>query len=116
MSHRMNQLAESDRALYFVSFTVDPAHDTPVALATYASHYPAGVGRWWFLTGAREKLDNLAFNAFHLNRVDGTFEHSTRFALVDGKMRIRAYYETLRDEFRPQLLADARRLERENAH
>lgn len=114
MSHHMHQIAEANPDLLLISFTVDPGHDTPTALAEYARHYPVRAGRWWFLTGPAAELNDLGLNAFHLNRVDGTMEHSTRFALVDRNMQIRAYYETLRDQFRPQLLADARRLERNN--
>jgi protein SCO1 len=116
MSHFLHQIAEASPAdLLLVSFTVDPEHDTPAVLAAYATHYPAPPGRWWFLTGPREQLNDLGLNAFHLNSVDGTMNHSTRFALVDGQMRIRAYYETLADKFRPQLLADVKRLERGDA-
>jgi protein SCO1/2 len=111
MSHQMRQIAQSSDVL-LVSFTVDPQTDTPVALAAYAKHYPVPPDRWWFLTGPRAELNDLGLNAFHLNTVDGSLEHSTRFVLVDRKMRIRAYYQTLEDQFRPQLLADIRKLER----
>jgi protein SCO1/2 len=111
MSHQMRRIAEASDVL-LVSFTVDPQTDTPPVLAAYAKHYPVPPGRWWFLTGARAELNDLGLNAFHLNTVDGSLEHSTRFVLVDGRMRIRAYYQTLEDRFRPQLIADIRKLER----
>ena len=111
MSHHMRQIAEASDVL-LVSFTVDPEHDTPAVLAAYAKHYPVPPGRWWFLTGARAELNDLGLNAFHLNTVDGSLEHSTRFVLVDGRMRIRAYYPTLEDRFRPQLVSDIGKLER----
>jgi protein SCO1/2 len=38
-----------------VSFTVDPAHDTPPVLAAYAKHFLAEPGRWYFLTGAQKQ-------------------------------------------------------------
>lgn len=115
MSHHMHQIAESNKDLLLVSFSVDPEHDTPAVLAKYAKHYPVPPERWWFLTGSRQELNDLGLNAFHLNKVDGTMEHSTRFVLVDENMRIRAYYETLPDQFRPQLLTDVRRLEHSDA-
>jgi protein SCO1/2 len=111
MSHHMRQIAEASDVM-LISFTVDPDHDTPAVLAAYSRHYPVAPGRWWFLTGARAELNDLGLNAFHLNSVDGSLVHNTRFVLVDGRMRIRAYYETLEDRFRPQLLADIRKLER----
>ncbi len=36
----------------FISFTVDPIHDTPEVLATYASRYRAQTRRWQFVTDA----------------------------------------------------------------
>ena len=113
MSHHMRQIAQASD-VQLVSFTVDPEHDSPIVLAAYAKHYPVPPGRWWFLTGSRALLNDLGLNAFHLNSVDGSLEHSTRFALVDGRMRIRAYYQTLEDKFRRRLLADIRKLERTN--
>ena len=77
-----------------VSFTVDPEHDTPAVLAEYARRYAADTMRWHFLTGPIAKLDQLAWDSFHLNHVDGKLEHSTRFAVVDSKGRIRAYIGT----------------------
>jgi protein SCO1/2 len=113
MSHHMRQIAVASD-VQLVSFTVDPEHDSPMVLAAYAKHYPVPAGRWWFLTGPRAELNDLGLNVFHLNSVDGSLIHSTRFALVDGRMRIRATYPTLEDQFRPQLLADIRKLERSN--
>ena len=67
-----------------VSFTIDPARDTPVALATY---------------GRR-------FGTFHLARIDGSLEHGTRFVLVDRKSRIRGYYDSADEENMRKLVTD----------
>jgi protein SCO1/2 len=96
-----------------VSFTVDPAHDTPKVLAAYSKNFSAEAGRWWFLTGAQGKLNELGLGAFHLNNVDGSLNHSTRFALVDRRMRIRGYYSVFEKDGMKNLLDDIRRLERE---
>src|SRR5215475_7419843 len=96
-----------------VSFTVDPEHDTPPVLAAYAKHFLAVPPRWWFLTGETAKLNDVGLKSFHLNGVDGSATHSTRFALVDRKMRIRGYYTTGDDAFMPKLIHDVRQLERE---
>ena len=96
-----------------VSFTVDPARDTPEVLAAYARHFRAQEARWHFLTGPQASLNTLGLNVFHLNGVDGSLEHSTRFALVDGRRRIRGTYLTSEDGFLGRLLGDIRRLERE---
>ncbi len=95
-----------------VSFTVDPARDTPEALAAYARRYAAQPERWRFLTGKAETLHELSRNAFKLSNVDGTLDHSTRLVLVDGKGNIRGYYSTQEDSPVARLVADIQRLER----
>lgn len=98
-----------------VSFTVDPVHDTPGVLAAYSRHFLADPGRWRFLTGEPARLNDLGLNSFHLNSVDGSLSHSTRFTLVDRQMRIRGYYSTSEDGFMQQLLHDIRQLERKSS-
>lgn len=118
MSSRMRQVQTATADLpdvRLVSFTVDPAHDTPAALAAYAQHFLAQSGRWFFLTGEQRRLNDLGLNAFHLNAVDGNLDHSTRFALVDRSGRIRGYYVFGDNDFPQRLIADVRRLEREKS-
>ena len=76
----------------FVSFTVDPEHDTPAVLADYAKQFQADTRRWHFLTGSREALNQIFRYSFKLGSVDGSMIHSTRFTLVDGQGQIRGYY------------------------
>jgi protein SCO1 len=98
-----------------VSFTVDPSHDTPPVLTEYAGQFKADPNRWVFLTGEPAPLNDLGLRAFHLNAVDGSLVHSTRFALVDRRGRIRAYYSSDEDGFMKNLLAGIRELEREKS-
>lgn len=81
-----------------VSFTVDPATDTPAVLETYARQHGAEPARWRFLTGEQEAIWSLARNGFKLGvGADGTPEepitHSVRLVLVDQQRRIRGYYD-----------------------
>ena len=113
MSALMRRIQEETRDLpqvRLVSFTVDPARDTPEVMAAYARHYQAIPGRWFFLTGARDDLQQLYRHAFLLGDVDGTLVHSTRFVLVDGRGRIRGFYGTSDVEDIARLTADLRRL------
>ena len=98
-----------------VSFTVDPAHDTPPVLTEYSKHFKADPARWVFLTGDQARLNDLGLNGFKLNGVDGSMTHSTRFVLVDRHRRIRGYYTYGEDSFMPKLMHDIRQLERENS-
>src|SRR6266576_4990892 len=49
MSHQMHGIQEataSTPGVKLISFTVDPAHDTPPVLAEYARHFKADPSRW----------------------------------------------------------------------
>jgi protein SCO1/2 len=118
MSSRMREVQTATAAtpdVKLVSFTVDPAHDTPEVLASYAKHFLAQPARWHFLTGPQGTLNHLGLEGFHLNPVDGSLDHSTRFALVDRAARIRGYYSFADDGFLKALLRDLDQLEREKS-
>jgi protein SCO1/2 len=114
MSAQMRQVDTALRPdikdLRLVSFTVDPARDTPAVLAKYAEHYQAEPGVWFFLTGPQPTLHNLARNVFLLGDVNGDLEHSTRFVLIDRQSRVRGYYLTSDEDAIPRLIADAKRV------
>lgn len=113
MSAQMHQIATALHGLKdlrLVSFTVDPARDTPAVLAKYAERYQAEPGVWYFLTGSQATLNNLARNVFMLGNVNGDLQHSTRFVLIDREGRIRGYYLTSEDDAIPRLIADAKRV------
>jgi protein SCO1/2 len=79
-----------------VSFTVDPAHDTPDVLEDYARRAGAGPG-WLFVTGPRDRLAALLRDGFKVAYADdgpaeSPITHSDRFVLVDRDLRIRGYY------------------------
>jgi len=118
MSHQMRGIQSSTAAtpdVKLVSFTVDPAHDTPEALAKYAKFFKADDARWYFLTGDVARLNDLGLHAFKLNGVDGSLSHSTRFALVDARRRIRGFYISSDDDFPKRLLHDIRQLQTEKS-
>ena len=116
MSSQMRQIQDRTAEMpdvTLVSFTVDPARDTPPVLAAYAKHFRANPERWFFLTGEPARLNDVALTGFKLNGVDGNLSHSSRFALVDRGGRVRGYYISSDDDFAARLLHDIRQLERE---
>jgi protein SCO1/2 len=118
MSSQMHQVQTAlagSNAVRFVSFTVDPARDTPPVLAAYAQHFEATPGKWYFLTGAESDLNRMSRGVFMLGNVDGSLEHSTRFTLIDGSGRIRGYYLSSEPEAIPTLIADTKRLLKEQS-
>jgi protein SCO1 len=102
----------SGTGIKLVSFTVDPANDTPEVLFEYSRHYDARPGTWYFLTGPKDTLHGLSKKAFKLD-VDDDLQHSTHFVLVDRQGQIRGYYQTLEDHAVDQIVADARALLKE---
>ena len=116
MSAQMRQVQTALRDLQdlrLVSFTVDPARDTPAVLSQYAGRYQAKPGVWFFLTGPQADLHKLARNVFMLGDVNGDLQHSTRFVLIDKQSRVRGYYLTSEDDAIPRVIADAKRVSKE---
>lgn len=109
-----------DSSVRLVSFSVDPAHDTPEVLREYASRFHADPTRWVFLTGERNALYGLIGEGFHLAVADrpeaenadggGLITHSDRFALVDRDLNIRGYYHGSDEDVVQQLLRDVKKL------
>jgi len=131
---RLQAQFASQQAIRFVSVTIDPEHDTPEVLRRYAERFGADPNRWLFLTGDGASLFALAREGFHLaafpapvqapapiqrafpddpsasGRPVGSsdaFVHDPRFALVDGRLRIRGYYSSLDPEAMVHLVRDA---------
>lgn len=116
MSSQMLQAQKALRsdAVRFVSFTVDPEHDTPAVLSAYAKHFEADPAKWFFLTGDIAAINHLSRDVFRLATADGTLEHSTRFVLIDGQSRIRGFYSSLEKDIMPKLISDAQQLTKES--
>lgn len=77
-----------------VSITIDPNHDTPAVLKNYARLLGAKSAGWNFLTGNKEDIMALSNKGFNLYagenaNVNGGFEHSGLFALIDKDGNIR---------------------------
>lgn len=116
MSEMQKPLEKTD--VHLVSFTVDPAKDTPQVLRGYAERLQAELGRWDFLTGSQSTIYNLSRNGFKLAVSDGSDEkgipvHSTRMILVDRHGDIRGYYDAVEADAVTKLVADTTHLLRE---
>jgi protein SCO1/2 len=98
-----------------VSFTVDPARDTPQVLAAYAKTHSAAGAHWYFLTGSPATLQKLDKEVFKLGDLNAALEHSTRFVLVDRQSRIRGYYDTSESSAIPRLIDGIYALARERS-
>ncbi len=110
---RIQQATEATPDVQLVSFTVDPANDTPEVLAAYAQRFRADPARWHFLTGPPAALQALSKDVFQLGDIGVKLDHSTRFLLIDRKGRLRGYYDTTDATTIEQLTADIAKLRKE---
>src|SRR5579871_1070786 len=57
--HEVQQAVNKMPDVNLVSFTIDPARDTPPVLAEYAKLHHASTAQWYFLTGPQATLQRL---------------------------------------------------------
>jgi len=109
---------ESADQVVLLSFSVDPANDTPEVLQKYAVQAGADPQRWRFITGEKQALWSLSIDGFKLPVADAPENdvmpiiHSQKMALVDREGRIRGYYDPLAPDGRTELLLDLLKLSR----
>ena len=98
MSKNLVQIQESFNGFEdfgVASFTINPDHDTPEVLKQYAEQYGMTNPNWHLMTGNVEVIYELANTGFNLytakdDEVEGGFEHSGNFALIDKNGFIRS--------------------------
>ena len=76
------------------SISIDPEKDSPKVLKEHAKLLGATSSNWHFLTGDKKYIFDLANKGFNLyagenEKVNGGFEHSGLFALIDKNGNIR---------------------------
>lgn len=117
--HAVQALAQRhDDALRLVTFSVDPEHDEPAVLKSYADAYGADQTTWKFLTGSEASIDAIA-RSFAValggkadpDKSDFGIMHSGHLVLVDGRGRIRSYYPSSEDGVEQRILVDLKRLD-----
>lgn len=84
----------------FISFTVDPEHDSPSVLLTYSKQFRSDPDKWYFVTGNKDSLYALAEKSFLIQAGEGdakpvSFIHSSSLILVDSRHHIRGIYDGL---------------------
>ena len=117
VQHRSRRAGDAFR---IVTFTLDPEHDTPAVLADYGHANHASVGRWLFATGKPDEVRRAIVQIFGERVRDQSVEAGRRsvfdprranlLALVDGRQRLRGYYDSRLDEHIDRLLRDIGRL------
>ena len=98
-----------------VSISVYPEYDTPEVLKNYASQYDADTEKWLFLTGKEDAVKDVIRDGFKIGDYEDIIFHSEKFALVDKKGMIRAYYNGMKSEDMKQLKKDINALLKQDA-
>ena len=111
MTRQMAELQKAvaaDLPVQFISLTTDPEFDNPQILAEYGKKFGADARRWWFLTGTKRDMINLAVQGLKLTTIEkpegqrdipeDLFIHSAISVLVDGQGRGRKTFEVLPPE------------------
>lgn len=110
----MVQRALAGVPVRFVSFSVDPAHDTPDAMAAYAKTWNPTETRWKLLSttgpALAKTIAGFRVTARPTTDPNNAIIHSTLFLLVDADGFVRGVYDSESEEARTRLVADARSL------
>ena len=83
--------------LQFLSFSIDPSHDTPSVLNNYKNQLCESCPNWDFLTGEEQKTHQLGINDFKVfagkdEDAQGGYAHSGAFSLIDKQGFVRGVY------------------------
>jgi len=113
----------ADAPVKLVSFTTDPAFDTPAVLKKYGQHFGADEDRWIFLTGDKSALRRATVEGMKLAVIDkppgqqtsanDLFIHSDKFVLIDQNGRLRGWFDGENPESIAQVVSAAKTLARE---
>lgn len=103
-------------SVVFLTFTIDPTHDSPSVLKAYAKAHDALTGNWYFLTGGeQEEINQFAIKQFLVfatadKDAPGGFAHSRNFIVVDRNQHVRGLYDGLTEKGRTGCIQAVRSL------
>jgi protein SCO1/2 len=113
MVSRMTELqkAVTSPDVKVVSFSIDPERDTPEVMKAYAERVGADQSRWYFLTGPKPTMFEvarglkLAAEPAHDNQ---PLTHTNKALLIDRVGRVRGIYDATDPESMAKLAKDAK--------
>ena len=103
-----------------LSHTIDPEYDTVALLHDFAKRLGVTDNRWRFVTGVKDSIYKIAQTSYFATAMEDKSEpdgfiHSGAFLLIDKKQRIRGKYDGIKEEEVNKLIADIKKLRREDA-
>ena len=92
-----------------LSHTIDPEHDTPKVLNTFAKDLGIEGKQWQFLTGPKDKIYEIGQKSYlsaaqEDKTAEGGFLHSGAFILIDKDKHIRGMYDGTTEEGTQKLM------------
>jgi protein SCO1/2 len=104
--------------VHFLSYSVNPRHDTPEVLKAYALDQGADLSSWTFMTGEQEVIFKLGFEGYMLSTQEdelapGGFLHSSLLVLLDRQRHIRGYYDGTSTKEVDDLVTDIKMLKKQ---
>lgn len=107
---RLYDKVEDNKDILLLSHTVDPKRDSVGALKIYADNLSVDHDRWWFLTGDKDELldiaDDYFIAAYEDEDAPGGFDHSGKIILVDKEGRIRSFCDGTDPESVDKMMKD----------
>ena len=115
---------KGNKNVMILSHTVDPVKDSVPALKAYSMRFGANADQWFFLTGDKKQLYDMARYSYLINAEDTAngvtitddFIHDKHYTLVDGYGRIRGFYDGTNIAEVNKLIADINLLLKEPAN
>ena len=111
---------KDERDFAFLSYSIDPLHDTPSKLKKYSIQLGADSKKWYFVTGNKDSTYALAEKGYYAtakadSTAPGGFVHSGGLILVDKERRIRGIYDGTQEDEVDKLSQDMKLLQAEEA-
>ena len=102
---------KDDQRVRLLSYSIDGANDSPAVLNNYTSSYKIDADRWRLLTGNPTEIFEIS-RGYKVMSFEDSFQgepnlvHDGTFVLLDGKRRIRGYYNGLDSTDTQRLISD----------
>ena len=102
MARAMKRLQDSFKQndsdiVQFISFSIDPLHDSVPQLRKFADKFKANPDNWWFATGDKKEIYDFALQEMKASiadsDIDTGFIHTPLFFLLDKEKIVRGFYD-----------------------
>jgi len=108
---RVHDRLSPEDPVQILSHSVTPVADSVPVLHAYADKHGADARLWWFLTGPKDHIYELARKSYFacLDEGDGGFQdfvHTENVVLVDDQGRLRGFYDGTDDKAMSRLFRD----------